>query len=221
MPQWIPLSYLRLLINVEEKAGQPIIAFPSQAAFEKWLAKNHTSTTGFWMKIGKKGNPEPSITYAEAVEAGLIYGWIDGQKAAYDELWFLQRFTPRRRQSQWSKVNRDKVDALVAAGRMQPSGLREVEAAKADGRWERAYSGQATAKVPDDLQAALDQNKQAADAFQTLRASDRYAILYRVETAKRAETRSRRIAQFVEMLAEGRTLNPVMPPKARPPKGTK
>ncbi|MEI8082602.1 MAG: YdeI/OmpD-associated family protein [Actinomycetes bacterium] len=200
---------------MEQKNGEPIVAFATPNEFETWLRKHHKSDTGIWLRIGKKANPAPSITYPEAVELGLIYGWIDGQKATYDELWFLQRFTARRRQSPWSKVNRNKVEKLIAEGRMKPSGLAQVDAAKADGRWEKAYSIRADAEVPDDLAKALSANKKADEMFKTLNASNRSAILYRVETAKRPETRSRRIDQFIEMLAAGQTLHPVEPPKEK------
>jgi uncharacterized protein YdeI (YjbR/CyaY-like superfamily) len=148
------------------------------------------------------------VTYAEAVEAALCHGWIDGQKAKLDDARWLQRFTPRKRGSRWSRINRDKAEALIAAGRMRPAGLREIEAARADGRWDAAYDGQRTATVPEDLQRALDADPAARAAFDDLNSVNRYAILYRVQDAKRPETRARRIAQFTAMLARGEKLHP-------------
>ena len=186
----------------------PIVAFPSRDAWVNWLEAHHDSSSGVWLKIAKKGAGVPSVTYAEAVEVGLCFGWIDGQKAAFDERFFLQRFTPRRAKSIWSRINRDKIEELIARGEMRPAGLREVERAKADGRWDAAYDPQRTMAVPDDLQAALDQNDAARAFFATLTAANRYAILHRIHTAKKPETRARRIAQFVAMLAEGKKLYP-------------
>jgi uncharacterized protein YdeI (YjbR/CyaY-like superfamily) len=187
----------------------PVLPFASPAAWRDWLDEHHATAAGIWVKLGKKGNPEPSVTYPEALDAALCYGWIDGQKATSDdEGYWLQRFTPRRPRSKWSKINRDRATELAEQGEMRPAGLREVQAAKADGRWDAAYSSQRVATVPDDLRAALDANPAARDFFATLSSANRYAILYRVEDAKRPETRARRIATFVEMLAEGRTLHP-------------
>jgi uncharacterized protein YdeI (YjbR/CyaY-like superfamily) len=185
----------------------PVITFESPAAWEEWLAREHGSQAGVWMKIAKKATGIATVTHAEALDVALCYGWIDGQRKSFDDQWFLQRFTPRRPRSNWSKVNRAKVDQLIAAGRMQPAGLAEIERAKADGRWDAAYAGPRTAEVPEDLQRALDGNEAAKAAFATLNSQNRYAILYRVHDAKRPETRARRIAKFVEMLAEGRTLH--------------
>jgi uncharacterized protein YdeI (YjbR/CyaY-like superfamily) len=148
------------------------------------------------------------VTHAEALDIALCHGWIDGQRQPFDGEWFLQRFTPRRARSNWSKVNREKVAALVAAGRMQPRGLAEVERAKADGRWAAAYDPASKAAVPDDLQRALDANPAARDFFATLKGNNRYAILYRIQDAKRPETRARRIETFVAMLADGKTFYP-------------
>ena len=158
------------------------------------------------MRIGKKKAGSRSVSYSEAVEVALCYGWIDGQKAAFDDQAWLQRFTPRRRRSRWSKANRDKAEALIAAGRMAPAGLAEVELARQDGRWAAAYDGQARATVPDDLRRALRANAEAAAFFSTLDSRNRYAVLYRVQDAKKPETRARRIAQFVEMLAKGQRI---------------
>jgi uncharacterized protein YdeI (YjbR/CyaY-like superfamily) len=161
-----------------------------------------------WVRFAKKGSGIPSVTYAEALDAALCYGWIDGQSRSVDETWYLQKFTPRRARSIWSKRNREKVAALIESGRMRPAGLAEIDRAKADGRWDAAYDGPAAATVPDDLQAALDANPAAADSFAGLNGQNRYAILHRVQTAVKPETRARRIAQFVEQLARGETLYP-------------
>ena len=185
-----------------------MIAFESPAAWEEWLARGHASQNGVWVKIAKKATGIPTVTHAEALEVALCYGWIDGQRKRFDEQWFIQRFTPRRARSNWSKINRDKVERLIAEGRMQPAGLREIERAKADGRWDAAYDAQSSATVPPDLQQALDANPSAAAFFATLNSQNRFAILYRVQDAKRPGTRARRIETFVAMLAEGKTVYP-------------
>lgn len=181
--------------------------FKSAKAFETWLKKHHASSDGLWLQIAKRDADEPSVTYAEAVEIALCWGWIDGQKKGLDDQHFLQRFTPRRARSVWSKVNVEKVAALIAAGRMQAPGLAQVDAAKADGRWARAYDGARTSVVPDDLQAALDAQPPAKAFFATLNASNRYAVLWRIQTAVKPETRARRIEQLVDMLARGEAVH--------------
>jgi len=188
-------------------AGDPVLAFPSRDAFAAWLADEHATCPGLWLKIAKQGSGVASVTYGEAVEVALCFGWIDGQKRGFDATWFLQRFTPRKRASRWSQINTEHVARLTAAGRMRPAGLAQVEAARADGRWTAAYAGQRSAAVPPDLQAALDANPAAAAFFATLRGANRYAVLYRVQDAKRPETRARRIDRFVAMLARGETLH--------------
>lgn len=190
------------------KEPLPTLAFADQSEWESWLDEHHTTATGLWLKIGKKALGTPSVTYAEALESALCYGWIDGQKAALDHEHWLQKFTPRRPRSVWSRVNRDKAMALIAQGRMRAEGLRQVELAKADGRWEAAYESQRTTVVPPDLQAALDAQPAARAFFATLDSGNRYAILYRVQTAKRPETRAARIQKFVAMLVEGRKIHP-------------
>lgn len=187
---------------VEERAGLPICPFKSVAAFEKWLDRNHESSQGIWLKIGKKANPAPSITYDEAVEVGLCFGWIDGLVNSYDADWFLQRFTPRRRKSVWSQTNVIRVERLLEEERMRPAGLAQVEAAQADGRWERAYPGSATAEVPDDLQEALDADPVAREAFDGLNRQQRYSILFRIHHAKRSDTRARLISTYVAGLRD-------------------
>jgi uncharacterized protein YdeI (YjbR/CyaY-like superfamily) len=181
----------------------PIIEFATQQDWEAWLAEHYSDPMGIWLKIAKKATGVLSISYAEALEGALCYGWIDGQKAAFDEHYWLQKFTPRRAKSVWSQINCDKVASLIETGRIQPAGLRQVELAKADGRWEAAYPGQSKATVPDDLQKALDKNPQACDFFLTLNSVNRYAILFRIQTARKAETRATRIQKFVDMLAKG------------------
>ena len=189
--------------------------FKSAKAFESWLKKNHAKSDGLWLQIAKKGADEPSVTYPEAVEIALCWGWIDGQKKGLDDQHFLQRFTPRRARSIWSKINVAKVAALVEAGRMQPAGQAQIDAAKADGRWEQAYDGARTSSVPDDLVAALDASPKAKAFFATVNASNRYAVLWRVQTAVKPETRAKRIAQLVDMLARGEVVHIFKPkPKA-------
>jgi uncharacterized protein YdeI (YjbR/CyaY-like superfamily) len=185
----------------------PVISFASKEEFEEWLGEHHESAAGVWVKIAKKATGIGTVTHLEALDAALCHGWIDGQRQAHDDTWFLQRFTPRRARSRWSKINRDKVEALIANGAMKPAGLREVERAKADGRWDAAYDGQKSATVPEDLQEALDANPKAREFFATLRGQNRYAILYRLQDAKRPETRARRLEKFVAMLNRGETLH--------------
>jgi uncharacterized protein YdeI (YjbR/CyaY-like superfamily) len=187
----------------------PILTFATAAEWEAWLDAEHEARpAGVWLQLAKKGTGVASITQAEAVEIALCFGWIDGQARRVDDTWFRQRFTPRRARSIWSKINRDRATALIDAGRMRPAGLREVERAQEDGRWAAAYDGQRTATVPEDLQRALDAEPAAAEAFAGLDSRNRYAILHRTQTAVKPETRARRIATFVAMLAEGRRLYP-------------
>lgn len=193
---------------MEEYKNLPVLPFTEQAAWEAWLAENHGRVAGLWLKLAKKASGIASVTYAEAVEAALMYGWIDSQKAGYDDLYWLQRFTPRRPRSNWSQNNRELAEKLLAADRMQPAGRREVEAAQADGRWEAAYAGQASMSVPEDLRQALSANPQAQVFFESLDSRNRYAILYQIETAKKAATRRRRIEKLVAKLAGGEKLYP-------------
>jgi uncharacterized protein YdeI (YjbR/CyaY-like superfamily) len=184
----------------------PIRGFASAKAFGTWLAKQHAKSPGIWLKIPKRGSGEAGPTYAEALDEALCFGWIDSQKSTFDDSFFLQRFTPRGAKSKWSKINRDKVAALIEAGRMQPAGLAAVEAAKQDGRWDAAYDSHRTAKVPPDLQLALDADPTAKAFFAQLSAQNRFAILYRIQDAKRPDTRARRIEKFVAMCARGETI---------------
>jgi len=188
-------------------AELPTLPFKTQRAFAAWLKKNHAASTGLWLKLAKKGTA-PSITYAEALEEALCYGWIDGQKKAFDAEWWLQKFTPRGPRSIWSQINRDKVLALQAAGRLQPAGLAAIAAAQKNGRWAAAYEGQRTAELPADFQAELDRRPQAKAFYATLNSANRYAIKFRLQNAKKPETRARRLQQFLEMLEKGEKLYP-------------
>jgi uncharacterized protein YdeI (YjbR/CyaY-like superfamily) len=188
------------------KQDLPIISFPTRAAWEAWLAERHASSSGLWLKIAKKTSGIGTVSYKEALEVALCYGWIDGQRDAFDDDYFLQRFTPRRARSKWSKINCEKAAELMARGQMQPAGLREVERARADGRWDAAYDAQRVARVPEDLQQALEQNDTARAFFATLDSRNRYAILYRLQDAKKPETRARRLEKFVAMLNAQQTI---------------
>ena len=185
----------------------PIHLFADPGELEAWLEESHGSCEGIWLKIAKKGAGVTSVTYGEALELALCFGWIDSQKRGFDERYFLQRFTPRRPRGRWSKINREKAEALIATGRMRPSGLAEVDAAKADGRWEAAYEGQRTAKVPADLQRELDANPAAAAFFAGLDGANRYAVIYRLNDAKKTETRERRLRKYVGMLERGEKIH--------------
>ena len=192
----------------EAKAGtaardDPVLRFTTAAAFEAWLDDRHDKAEGVWIEIAKRGASEPTLTYAEAVDAALCFGWIDGRKDRVDEHYWLQRFTPRTRRSRWSKINRDKAERLIREGRMRAAGLAAVEQARADGRWDAAYAGSSTATVPDDLQREVDQDPQLAAAFARLDARDRYSVIWRINDAKRPETRARRIGRYLEMLRAG------------------
>jgi len=191
-------------------ADEPeVLPFATVEDWEAWLREHHeTVTAGVWIKFARKASGIPTVTYREALQVALRFGWIDGQARGVDESWYQQRFTPRRARSIWSKRNRDFATALIEAGEMEPAGLREVERAKADGRWDAAYDAPSTATVPDDLQAALDASPAATEFFAGLDRQNRYAILHRVQTAKRPETRARRIEKFVAMLAAGERIHP-------------
>jgi uncharacterized protein YdeI (YjbR/CyaY-like superfamily) len=185
----------------------PIALFATPAELEAWLEEEHARSDGLWLKIAKKGSGATSVSYAEALEVALCFGWIDSQKKGLDERFFLQRFTPRRPRGRWSRINREKAEGLIAAGRVRPAGLAEVEAAQADGRWEAAYEGQRRAEVPADLRRELAANPAAGEFFAQLDSANRYAILYRLEEAKRAETRARRLRKYVGMLARGERIH--------------
>jgi uncharacterized protein YdeI (YjbR/CyaY-like superfamily) len=185
----------------------PTLSFASRADWAEWLAAHESEQDGLWLKIAKKGSGIDSVTYAEALEVALCHGWIDGQKRSFDGQHWLQCFTPRRARSKWSKVNRAKALELIERGEMKAAGLRQVELAKADGRWDAAYDRQGAAGVPEDLQAALDANPRAREFFATLDSANRYAVLYRIQDAKRTETRARRVAKYVAMLADHKKIH--------------
>ena len=189
------------------KDGLPIEEFADAEHFEQWLSAHAGTSAGLWLKIGKRGAGVATVTYAEALEYALCYGWIDGQKAALDGSFWLQRFTPRKPNSRWSRVNRESATKLIREGRMRASGAEAVEAAKANGNWDRAYESPSNATVPDDFRQALDASPAAGDFFETLDSANRYAILYRIQHVKRAETRARKIDQFIRMLAEHRKIH--------------
>jgi uncharacterized protein YdeI (YjbR/CyaY-like superfamily) len=194
-------------VELHPKDGFPVMAFEAAAGFEHWLEQSAETSPGLWVKIAKKNSGIQSITYDEAVDVALCFGWIDGQKASYDESWFLQRFTPRRARSVWSKVNTGKATALIESGRMRPSGLLEVQRAQADGRWDAAYGGSRDIEVPPELQRFLDANPQAARFWSSLSAANRYAFLWRLHTARRPETRAKRLAQYEQMLLAAETFH--------------
>ena len=188
------------------KAEQPVLFFATAADLEAWIEKHGEESDGIWLKFAKKDSGIESVVYAEAVEIALSYGWIDGQAKRLDDHHYLQRFTPRRPRSKWSRINREKAERLIAESRMRPAGLREVERAKEDGRWDEAYDSPSTATVPEDFRAALDAEPAAAEFFASLGSTRRYSFLYRITDAKRPETRAKRIAEYVELLARGETL---------------
>ncbi|CAN5441827.1 YdeI/OmpD-associated family protein [soil metagenome] len=191
-----------------KRIEHPTLSFASAAAWNTWLKNEHARAKGVWIKIARKSSGLESVDYPGALDVALTWGWIDGQRASFDETHFLQKFTPRGKRSIWSKVNRDKIAALEKAGKMQPAGRAEVERAKADGRWDAAYDSPSNAKVPDDLAAAFAKSPRASKLFAVLDATNRYAVLHRVQTAKKPETRAARIAKFVAMLAKGETIHP-------------
>jgi uncharacterized protein YdeI (YjbR/CyaY-like superfamily) len=191
----------------EIKQGLPIVQHPDQSSWEDWLESHHGDQAGAWLKLAKKNAPTPTVTFAQALESALCYGWIDGQISRYDEHHYLQRFTPRKPRSKWSQINREKVTRLIEGGRMKPPGLAQIEAAKADGRWDDAYAPQSQIEVPDDFQRALDANQAAKQFFQTLTGSRRYAFLYRLHHVKAPDRREKRIADYIERLSQGRALD--------------
>ena len=189
-------------------AEYPVVLFADQAEWSAWLAEHHATTRGIWLRLAKKGSDLQSLSYAEALDVALCHGWIDGQKRSFDSKSWLQKFTPRGRKSVWSKVNREHAERLIRTGAMRDAGLAAIDEAKRDGRWERAYDSQRSAAVPEDFQAVLDQHPKAKAFFATLNSANRYAILWRIQTAVKAETRARRIDQFIAMLQRGETLHP-------------
>jgi len=200
----------------EIKRDLPVLAFKSQPAWDEWLASRPATAKGLWLKLAKKSSGVASVSKAEAIDTALCHGWIDGQLDSFDDDFWLIRFTPRQSTSKWSEKNRSRALELIAQKLMRPAGLREIDRAKKDGRWDAAYAPQSTAEVPDDLRAALAVNRKAGRFFEQLDGANRYSILYRIHTAKKPETRAARIATFVAMLAEGKTIHPQ---KVKPKKG--
>lgn len=190
------------------KNGEAILHLTLQAEWAQWLDKHHTQAAGVWLRHAKKGAPSATVSYAEALEVALCFGWIDSQKNAESEHFFIQRWSPRGARSIWSQINKDKVMAYIQSGHMQPAGMAEIERARADGRWDAAYEPASKAEIPPDLQAALDAHPGAAAFFSTVSAQNRYAVLFRIQTARKPETRARRIEQFAQMLARGETVYP-------------
>jgi uncharacterized protein YdeI (YjbR/CyaY-like superfamily) len=186
---------------------KPIVEFKTKSAWTRWLEKNHAASPGVWLRLSKKGSGVRSVSRDEALDSALCYGWIDGQSRSEGDATWLQKFTPRGKRSIWSKINREKVQVLIEAGEMRPAGLAEIERAKQDGRWDAAYDSPKTMPVPESLQLALDANPKAKAFFNTLTSQNRYAILFRIHTAKKEETKAKRIRQFVEMLERGETIH--------------
>jgi uncharacterized protein YdeI (YjbR/CyaY-like superfamily) len=188
--------------------SEPKLTFATQSEWDAWLEANGSASLGVWLRLAKKSAEHPTVTYAQALEVALCHGWIDGQKQSEGERYWLQRFTPRTATSIWSKINKEKAEALISAKRMRPAGLAAIERAKLDGRWDAAYTSASTSTIPDDLQQALDASPKAKAFFETLNSRNRYAILFRIQNVKKAETRAKKIARFIEMLTNGEKLHP-------------
>ena len=186
----------------------PILLFENQQDWETWLSEQHADSDGIWLKLAKKATGIASVNYSDALDSAICYGWIDGQKASFDDQYWLQKFTPRRSKSIWSKINCERAIALVAQGRMQPAGLKQIELAKNDGRWDKAYESQGRITIPADFQSELDNNPKAKDFFNTLNSVNRYAILFRIHNAQKPETRTARINKFIAMLSNNQTIYP-------------
>jgi uncharacterized protein YdeI (YjbR/CyaY-like superfamily) len=196
-----------MLLIMETFKDLPVLLFGSQADWRAWLKENHTQPQGIWLKHAKKSSGKKSVSYQEALEAALCFGWIDSQKQAYDEDYFLQKFTPRGPKSVWSKINVAKAEELIKSGKMQPAGLQAVNAAKQDGRWKAAYDSPSNSQVPEDFQAALDKNPKAKQFFETLNKANVYGFSWRIQSAKKAETRKARVEKFIRMLNNGEKLH--------------
>ncbi len=194
--------------QIKSAMDNPKLTFANQDEWEAWLERNGSAMPGVWLRLAKKSAAHPTISYAQALESALCHGWIDGKKQAESDDYWLQRFTPRTARSIWSKINKEKAETLILAGRMRRAGLLEIDRAKRDGRWDAAYSSASNSSIPDDLKKALDANKKANKFFAELDSRNRYAILFRVQNVKKAETRAKKIAQFVEMLSNGEKLYP-------------
>jgi len=186
----------------------PTLPFASHSKWANWLAKEHDKSAGAWLKLAKKDTGISSVKYQEALDIALCYGWIDGQKKGFDDNYWLQKFTPRGPKSIWSRINTEKAESLILSGQMKPAGLKAIETAKADGRWAQAYDSQKNISVPEDFQAALDKNKKAKAFFATLNSANRYAVLFRIQTAKKAETRTNWIEKLIKMLGENEMIHP-------------
>ncbi len=191
---------------MEERDGLSMLQFAETGEWAQWLEEHHGQVSGVWLKLARKGSPTTTVSYAQALEEALCFGWIDGVVNRLDEHFYLQRFTPRRPRSKWSQINRDKVTALIERGRMRPAGQAQIDSAMADGRWDAAYPAQSQAQVPDDLLRALDAHPKAKAFFATLTGSRRYAFLHRLHDVRQAERRAKRIAHYIELLDAGRTL---------------
>jgi uncharacterized protein YdeI (YjbR/CyaY-like superfamily) len=197
-------------MTANHKMGSQVgttIYFATAADFEAWLETNHQDHDEVWLKLAKKGAERTSVTYDQAVDLALCFGWIDGNKAAHDDHHWLQRFTPRSRRSRWSQVNRERAERLLAEGRVRAAGAAEIERARADGRWDSAYAGQRNATIPVELQRELDSDPAAATAFAQLDAQNRFSIIWRINDAKRPETRARRVAKYLDMIRRGERLH--------------
>jgi uncharacterized protein YdeI (YjbR/CyaY-like superfamily) len=181
--------------------GLPIIPFQFQQDWERWLEDNHAESEGLWLKMAKKASGIPTVSFNDAIDVAICFGWIDGQRLGHDDTWYLQRFTPRRPRSRWSEINVERVRRLTEQGRIRPAGLAEIEKAKADGRWDDAYPSPSSMEVPEDLQAALDRDPRATAAFASIKSADRYSLLYRLHHTKTPETRARVIEEFVADLS--------------------
>lgn len=189
------------------KPEQPVVFFETPEEFEKWLAQNHDNHPGVWLRMFKKGTQKPSVTYAQALDVALCYGWIDGQSKTYDEESWIQKFTLRGKKSIWSIRNREHVERLTQAGKMKPAGQAAIDAAKADGRWENAYASSKNAEMPQEFVMAINNNPKAKAFYETISPTNRYAIYFRITTPKKAETRARKIKEYVEMLERGETIH--------------
>jgi uncharacterized protein YdeI (YjbR/CyaY-like superfamily) len=202
---------------MKAKSDLAVRTFLSAEAWETWLARQPRTSPGLWLKLAKKGVEKPKLTKQEAIDGALIHGWIDGQLGALDDDYFLIRFTPRRAKSKWSKLNCERAEKLMAAGRLTAAGLAEIEAARADGRWEAAYHSQSAAAIPDDLRQALAASRAAREFFDRLDSANRYAILYRLHHVKSAATRTARLEKFIAMLEAGETIHPLKANRLKKP----